>query len=212
MQSLQLLTAPSPVRGGLARTSRIAVLLLLVLVAARIALVGLGSSVDLPLTAVALVPAAFVLLVSRERVSVLRGVDWPTLAFFAALFVVVEAVDSAGVTEAVVRRLGGRVDEAPVILAVGAAVSQLVSNVPLVALYLPALSEAGAHVEAYMALAASSTLAGNLTLIGAASNVIIVDVAERRFGVRIGFWEFTRIGAPLTALQLLAVGAWLRFA
>ena len=85
----------------------------------------------------------------------------------------------------------------------------MVSNVPLVALYLPTLSEVGAGSEAYMALAAGSTLAGNLTLIGAASNVIVVDVAERRFGVRIGFWEFTRIGAPLALAQIVVVWAWL---
>src|SRR5690606_38720656 len=140
-----------------------------------------------------LVPAGFVLLASRERMTVLRGVDWQTLPFFAALFLVVEAIDAAGVTAEVVGQLGGHVDDTATILGISAALSQLVSNVPLVALYLPALDEVNASAEAYLALAAGSTLAGNLTLIGAASNVIVVDVAERRFGVSIGFWEFTRI-------------------
>lgn len=203
------LSPPATARGGLARVSRIAFVLLLGLVAARVLLVAVGSPIEVRLTAVALIPAALVLLLARERLSVLRGVDWPTLAFFAALFVVVEAVDSAGVTGEVVKRLGSGVGETPLILVVSAALSQIVSNVPLVALYLPALQEAGADTEAYMALAAGSTLAGNLTLIGAASNVIVVDVAERRFGVTLGFWEFTRIGAPLALAQLLATGGWL---
>ncbi len=206
---LRALESPPAARGGLARASRAALVVLLALVALRVALVGVESAPEVRLTVVALVPAALILVASRERVRVLRGVDWPTLAFFAALFIVVEAVDSAGVTSEVVSRLGTRVDDTPAILAISAVLSQVVSNVPLVALYLPALAEMDAGTEAYMALSAGSTLAGNLTLIGAASNVIVVDVAERRFGVTIGFWEFTRIGAPLALAQLVAVGAWL---
>jgi len=207
--ALRTLEPPPPARGGFARASRAALVVLLVLVALRIALVAVPDAPEVRLTVVALVPAALILIASRERFQVLRGVDWATLAFFAALFIVVEAVDSAGVTSEVVSRLGARVDDTPTILAVSAVLSQFVSNVPLVALYLPALAEVGADTSAYMALAAGSTLAGNLTLIGAASNVIVVDVAERRFGVRIGFWEFTRIGAPLALAQLVAVWAWL---
>ncbi len=207
--TLQPLPTTTPALGGLARISRIAVALLLLLVVLRVALVGIEGAPEVRLTVIALVPAVLILALSRERVGVLRGVDWPTLAFFAALFVVVEAVDEAGVTAEVVASLGTRVGETPVILAISAGLSQLVSNVPLVALYLPALGEVRAGDEAYMALAAGSTLAGNLTLIGAASNVIVVDVAERRFGVRIGFWEFTRVGAPLAVAQLLGVWAWL---
>ncbi|MCK9496138.1 MAG: SLC13 family permease [Dehalococcoidia bacterium] len=208
-RALAPLAPTPPARGGLARASRIALGLLLALIALRVALVGVESVPDVRLTVVALVPAGFVLLASRERVSVLRGVDWQTLLFFAALFVVVEAVDTAGVTAEVVGRLGERVDNTATILGISAALSQLVSNVPLVALYLPALDEVNAGAEAYLALAAGSTLAGNLTLIGAASNVIVVDVAERRFGVSIGFWEFTRIGVPLALAQLAATWAWL---
>lgn len=207
--ALDVLPTPALARSGLARVSRIAVALLVALVVLRVILVGVEGAPGVRLTVIALAPAALILALARERTSVLRGVDWPTLAFFAALFVVVEAVDDAGVTAEVVGNLGARVGETPVILAVSAGLSQLVSNVPLVALYLPALGEVGAGNEAYMALAAGSTLAGNLTLIGAASNVIVVDVAERRFGIRIGFWEFTRIGAPLALAQIVCVWGWL---
>src|SRR5690606_24513467 len=151
---LEPLEPPPPARGGLARASRIALMLLLALIALRVALVGVESVPDLRLTVVALVPAGFVLLASRERIAVLRGVAWPTLVFVAALFVGVEAVDDAGVTAEVVGRLGERVDDTATILGISAALSQLVSNVPLVALYLPALDEVGAGAEAYLALAA----------------------------------------------------------
>ena len=98
--------------------------------------------------------------------------------------------------------LGARIASTPWILGVSAVASQVVSNVPLVALALPAIQQAGGGQEALMALAAGSTLAGNLTLIGAASNVIIVDSAERRFGERVSFWEFARVGFPLGIAQL----------
>jgi Na+/H+ antiporter NhaD/arsenite permease-like protein len=194
---------------ALARLAACALALLLALIAARVALVGLHAPVEVRLTAIALAPAALLVALSPRRVELVRGVDWPTLAFFAALFVVVGGVNRAGVTVEVVGRLGGRITSTPVILAASAALSQLVSNVPLVALYLPALRSAGAGTASRMALAAGSTLAGNVTLIGAASNVIVVDGAERRFGERVGFWEFTRVGVPLALAQLALTWAWL---
>jgi len=207
-------TALAHVRGGtleprLARAARVGLWLLLGLIALRIGLVLAGSDLDLPLTAIALVPAGAVLLLAPRRLQVARGVDWATLAFFASLFVVVQAVDDAGVTREVVARLGDRVASTGWVLVVSGVVSQVVSNVPLVALYLPALAEAGAGEEARMALAAGSTLAGTMTVIGAASNVIIVDNAERRFGVRLGFYEFARVGIPLGVAQLAMTWVWL---
>lgn len=186
----------------LARLSMAALGVLLALIAARVVLVSAGAAFDLRLTVIALVPAAVVLLGSPRRVALARGIDWPTLAFFAALFVVVEAVHEAGITREVVTQVGGHITSTPWILGISAGASQVVSNVPLVALALPAIQQAGGGQEALMALAAGSTLAGNLTLIGAASNVIIVDNAERRFGERVSFWEFTRIGLPLGLAQL----------
>jgi Na+/H+ antiporter NhaD/arsenite permease-like protein len=59
-----------------------------------------------------------------------------------------------------------------------------------------------------MALAAGSTIAGNLTILGAASNVIIIQNAEKQ-GETLTFWEFARVGLPLTILQVAVYWAWL---
>jgi Na+/H+ antiporter NhaD/arsenite permease-like protein len=88
--------------------------------------------------------------------------------------------------------------------------SQFVSNVPLVALYLPVLQDAGSTTAGLMALAAGSTIAGNLLLLGAASNVIIVENAERRSKHTVRFIDFARAGIPLTALQAIVYGLYLR--
>jgi Na+/H+ antiporter NhaD/arsenite permease-like protein len=61
-----------------------------------------------------------------------------------------------------------------------------------------------------MALAAGSTIAGNLTILGAASNVIIIQNAEKQ-GETLTFFEFAKIGVPLTILQLAVYWVWLTF-
>jgi len=81
--------------------------------------------------------------------------------------------------------------------------------VPLVALYLPVLMRLGISNEGLMALAAGSTIAGNLTILGAASNVIIIQNAEQKSGETLTFWEFIKIGVPLTAVNALVY--WLFF-
>ncbi|UEC43271.1 MAG: membrane protein of unknown function [Methanothrix sp.] len=129
-------------------------------------------------------------------------VDWRTLAFFASMFVLMESVWNGGFFQGALNGSGLDPTSLPVILATSTLISQFISNVPFVALYLPLLYAFDGSVLGMMALAAGSTIAGNLTIIGAASNVIIVQNAERR-GVVVTFTDFIKLGAPLTALNLL---------
>ena len=82
----------------------------------------------------------------------------------------------------------------PAIMILSATLSQLISNVSLVALYLPMLANPDA--QSLMALAAGSTIAGNFLILGAASNVIIIQNAEKQGGT-LGFFEFARVGIPV---------------
>ena len=59
-----------------------------------------------------------------------------------------------------------------------------------------------------VALAMASTLAGNFTVLGSVANLIVVERA-RGLGVNIGFWDYFRVGAPLTLVTLLVGIAWL---
>jgi Na+/H+ antiporter NhaD/arsenite permease-like protein len=148
---------------------------------------------ELPLWVIAAVACAPVLAARRTA----RGIDWHTLIFFVALFVLMKAVWTGG---ALGRHLmsSASLTSAGQVLFISAALSQLVSNVPLVALMHPLVH--GTHM--LLALAAGSTIAGNLTLIGAASNVIIAQLSEKE-GVHLGFWKFLAAGAPLALLNLL---------
>jgi Na+/H+ antiporter NhaD/arsenite permease-like protein len=64
------------------------------------------------------------------------------------------------------------------------------------------LQAGGGSTTQLMALAAGSTIAGNLTILGAASNVIIIQNAEKQ-GETISFMEFAKVGVPLTILQTM---------
>lgn len=95
-----------------------------------------------------------------------------------------------------------------VLIAIRQILSQLISNVPLVALYLPLLIHAGAGTKEMIALVAGSTIAGNLLILGAASNIIIIQKAEKRSGEIISFLEFAKIGIPLTIINTLIYYIW----
>ncbi|RCX31254.1 SLC13 family permease [Thioalbus denitrificans] len=185
---------------ALARLARLALGLVLAGVAARIAAALWWPGLTFRLTWIALAGALPLLLFSPRRGVLLRRLDWHTLVFFAALFVLMESVWRAPLFQSLVAAAGGGLDTLPVVMGVGVGLSQLVSNVPLVALYLPVLADSGPQL--LLALAAASTLAGNLLVPGAASNVIIIQAAERRDGTSLGFLEFARAGIPLTLLQL----------
>jgi len=84
--------------------------------------------------------------------------------------------------------------------------SQVISNVPMVALYLPLMRGLGlgpGNVVAWVGLAAASTIAGNLTLIGAASNIIVLQASEKRGGPRLSYLEFLMYGIPVTLVNAL---------
>jgi len=195
--------ADDPVRDkDLARLSKASLVMVVALISFKIVSVSLGFPSPIGLTEIALFSALPILLLSRRRAELAMKVDWRTLAFFASMFVLMESVWDAGFFQGALNGSGLDPTSVPVILATSTLISQFISNVPFVALYLPLLSAFDGSILGMMALAAGSTIAGNLTIIGAASNVIIVQNGERR-GVVVTFTDFIKVGAPLTALNLL---------
>lgn len=187
----------------LARLSQISLVLLIVLVLAKIIIVFAGLKVDFRLTYIALVSALPIILFSRKRFTIVKKIDWSTLVFFAAMFILMESVWDSGVFQNVIESGNLSLTSLPVIMGISIVLSQFISNVPMVALYLPVLMQAGVNNQGLMALAAGSTIAGNLSILGAASNVIIIQNAEQKSGQTLTFWEFIRIGLPLTVINML---------
>ena len=187
----------------LATLSKLSLTLIVVLIGAKIITVILNIPVDFRLTYIALIPAVPIVVLSPRRIEVIKKIDWRTLVFFAAMFVLMESFWESGFFQSVITRAGLNITSIPTILLVGTLLSQLISNVPLVALYLPMLMNAGASAKELVALAAGSTIAGNLFILGAASNVIIIQNAEKKFGETLTFLDFAKIGIIMTTINLL---------
>ncbi|MEM4756045.1 MAG: SLC13 family permease, partial [Candidatus Woesearchaeota archaeon] len=185
----------------LAKLARYSLLLVLLLILLKILLVSIGSPYEFRLTYIALIGALPVLFASRKRWHLIKSIDWHTLVFFAAMFVLMQAVWDTGFFQQIIDPSWAH--SLPAIFFVSILLSQLISNVPLVALYLPMLLHSNAPTTIYIALAAASTIAGNLFLLGAASTIIIIQNAEKKAKETITFWEFARIGIPLTLLNSL---------
>ncbi|HQN79276.1 MAG TPA: SLC13 family permease, partial [Syntrophales bacterium] len=185
----------------LGRACQVSLALIFLLIPAKILILLLKPEWDFRLTWIALA-GALPLLLHRKRLSVLKEIDWHTLVFFAAMFVVMQSVWNSGFFQSILGKIPLDLTSLFMILAVSVLLSQFVSNVPLVALYLPLLLNAGATPKEMIDLAAGSTIAGNLLILGAASNVIIIQAAERKAGVTITFFEFARIGIPLTLVNV----------
>jgi Na+/H+ antiporter NhaD/arsenite permease-like protein len=193
----------------LATLSKISLILLVALILVRIIIVLAGIDIDFRLTYIALIAALPVFLYLPKRPGVLKRLDWSTLVFFAAMFVLMQSVWDSGYFQSAIEATNVDLTSTGMIMGVSVILSQLLSNVPLVALYLPVLTHLGASTAGMMALAAGSTIAGNLTILGAASNVIIIQNAEKKGGATLTFLEFVKIGVPLTIINVAVYWAYL---
>jgi Na+/H+ antiporter NhaD/arsenite permease-like protein len=187
----------------LARLCQISLVLLGVLIGMKIIMVFIMPQFDFRLTYISLISALPILLFSRRRFERIKRLDWSTLIFFASMFILMASVWGSGIFQSVMERLHLDLSNQGIVLGISIILSQFISNVPMVALYLPVLSQSGSSTGIFMALAAGSTIAGNLTILGAASNVIIIQSCENKSNESITFWEFFRIGLPLTVVQVL---------
>jgi len=164
-----------------------------------------------PPAKVALIAGSVMLITRRVKSEkVYRQIDWPLLLMFMGLFVVVAGFEKAVLTPAAVRAVGSlHLDQIPILSLITAGLSNLVSNVPAVLVLKPFVASLPDPQRTWLAVAMSSTLAGNLTLVGSVANLIVVQVARAR-GVTIGFWEYAKVGAPLTVLTILIGVLWLQ--
>ena len=163
----------------------------------------LKISYNIPLPLIALIPAFFLLVFAPKRSVILKGIDWQTLVFFIAMFILMRSVWETSSIKEVLMRPSWMTETTWGILTISTLVSQLISNVPLVALYLPTIEQFANSTVSYMALASGSTLAGSFLIFGAASNLIIIQNAEKRGEKGIDFFEFAKYGIPLTLITLL---------
>jgi Na+/H+ antiporter NhaD/arsenite permease-like protein len=151
------------------------------------------------------------LLLTRRLKSrrIYAEIDWSLLLMFAGLFIIVAGAQHALLGPGLIAAVGRlHLDQAPVLSAVTAALSNLVSNVPAVLMLRPFVDGLPDHDNAWLVIAMASTLAGNFTVLGSIANLIVVQRAAVA-GVTIGFWDYFRVGAPLTLITLAIGTLWL---
>ena len=136
--------------------------------------------------------------------AMIAKVDWSIILFFIGLFIVLEGVRVSGLSAAIqggfTSALGGRSGGLVWLVGLSSLLSNLISNVPAVLLLAEVVPQGSTQL--WLALAASSTLAGNATILGAACNVIVVQVASRE-GVSVSMKDFVKAGLPVTLVTLL---------
>jgi Na+/H+ antiporter NhaD/arsenite permease-like protein len=163
-----------------------------------------------PIAMVALAGGFAALVISSDRGKAVKEIDWGTLIFFAAMFIVMGTVASSGLLNYLFAPFAGTLfasgpSSVLSIFGLSLLVSQVTSNVPFVAIALPVFLNAKAGSAKWLSLAAGSTLAGNATLLGAAANIIVLDAAERK-GSSFSYAEFLKAGIPV-ALVTSAITA-----
>lgn len=187
----------------LAKLSKVSLFLILVMIILKISIVTAGIDIDFRLTYISLVASLPILILGKPKHEILKNVDWKTLIFFISMFILMQSVWNSGFIQGVINNMNINITNLLMIFIVSILLSQFISNVPLVALYLPMLLEAGASSKEMMALAAGSTIAGNLFILGAASTIIIIQNAEKKSNETITFIEFAKVGIPLTILNTI---------
>ena len=181
----------------------------------------LHGALHLAPATIALTGATLLMLWSKtDPHDALRDIEWTTLFFFVGLFITVEALVEVGLIEtiadAALRMTGGSLPLTSMLLIwFSALASGIVDNIPYTATMIPIVESLGQVMPAdplWWSLALGACLGGNLTLVGAAANVVVASLAEKS-GHPISFGLFLRYGVIVTVISLvLASGyVWLRY-
>ncbi len=207
-------------------TDRILLTKSLVVLAAVTGAFVLHTVLHLEPAVVALLGAGVLLAVSRLPASdALAEVEWPTLAFFMGLFVMVGGLVHTGVIETLSRAAADATEgrlllTSMVLLWASAVLSAVIDNIPYVATMSPIVADLveAAHGGTtdpdvlWWSLALGADLGGNATAVGASANVVVLGIAERNRH-KITFWEFTKYGlvVALVTVALSVPYLYLRF-
>jgi Na+/H+ antiporter NhaD/arsenite permease-like protein len=176
-------------------------------VVVTLAVIGLFFA-GMPVAQAALLGGALLLITRAIKArKVYLEIDGSLLMMFAGLFVVVAGAEKVLLTPQAIAAVNGlRLGDVWILTAVTAALSNIISNVPAVLALKPFVQNLPDADRAWLVVAMSSTLAGNLTLIGSVANLIVAERA-RAAGIELSFAAYCRVGIPLTILSL-AFGAW----
>jgi len=194
---------------NLANLSKISLIIIIILIFLKIIIVFLKINFELNLVYIALIAALPIILFSKKRFEIVKHIDWKTLIFFASMFIVMQSVWNSNFFQYLINKFNLQIKSISTIFTLSIILSQFISNVPFVALFIPLINNIGGGIKEMIALAVGSTIAGNLLILGAASNIIIIQNAEKQ-GQTITFFEFAKVGIPVTIANSLVYWMFLK--
>ena len=172
----------------------------------------LHSVLHLEPSVIAMIGAGVLVLISNLKPNEFsRDVEWGTLVFFAALFIMVGALVNVGALKMVADAIGSFVGNdgalaAGAIVVVSALASGIVDNIPYVTSMAPVVQQLNDTITTisndglWWALAFGADFGGNMTIVGASANVVAVGLAYAS-GYKITFWQFAKYGIPVTLVS-----------
>ena len=176
----------------------------------------LHSVLHLEPSVIAMIGAGVLVLISNLKPNEFaRDVEWGTLVFFAALFIMVGALVNVGALKMVADAIGAYVGNdgalaAGAIVVVSALASGIVDNIPYVTSMAPVVQQLNDTITTitndglWWALAFGADFGGNMTIVGASANVVAVGLAYAS-GYKITFWQFAKYGIPVTLVSTAMV-------
>ncbi len=165
-------------------------------------LFGINTIIDLQ--HISIIGALILLGLVREK-KVLKRMNWGIIILFVSMFIFMYALVKSNIFAIFTPLLSLTHNNIIDIALTSIILSQIMSNVPFVAFYINFLKIQGldsSNVKEWLTLASASTLAGNLTIIGAVSNLIILDIAKNN---SFRFIEFFKIGSIVTTINMIIV-------
>lgn len=170
-------------------------------------------------TCVAAMLGASVLLLFEKPADILRDVEWNTIFFFIGLFIIIGGLEASGGIKLMAEWIlkvtqGSESATAMIILWASGIISGVIDNIPYTATMAPMIVEIQNQMGAAYAhplwwcLSLGACLGGNMTIIGAAANVIVSENSAKE-GHPISFMGFLKYGIPTVAISLLLSTAYI---
>ena len=183
---------------------------------------SLHSILHLETATIALSGAMLLMIWTHEEPEeIFLAIEWPTLFFFAGLFVLVGGLIEVGVLDRLAQWSMGLTQGDPLLMAmliifISAILSSFLDNIPFVATMIPLIQKL-AQLNQYSpaqtqplwwALALGACLGGNGTIIGASANLIVAGIAEKN-GIKIRYIQFLKVGFPIMLLSVVISAVYL---
>lgn len=172
----------------------------------------LHDIIHLETCVVAMLGASFLLIFEKPN-DILQDVEWNTIFFFIGLFIIIGGLEASGGIKLMAEWIlkvtqGSQAATSMIILWASGIISGVIDNIPYTATMAPMLVEIEKTMGAnytyplWWALSLGACLGGNMTIIGAAANVIVSENAAKD-GHPISFMRFLKYGVMVVAISLI---------